>query len=98
MRGAVACRSTPCYGRGVTTVIPQRELRNNNAAVIAAVVAGESFLITRNGTAVAELRPLAEGRRRSVPKAEVLAVAAQGPHLDAERFRRDLDAAIDQGL
>ena len=37
--------------------IAQRELRNDNAKVIDAVQAGETFIITRNGEPVAELRP-----------------------------------------
>lgn len=44
--------------------ISQRELRNDNADVIRAVEAGESFLVTKNGRTVAELRPSggADGR------------------------------------
>lgn len=78
--------------------IPQRELRNDNARVIAAVAAGESFVVTRNGVPVAELRPIQQARRRFVPKAELVALAAAGPHLDLAEFRADLDRAIDQGL
>lgn len=78
--------------------IAQRELRNDNAKVMAAVVAGESFVVTRNGIPVAELRPVQNARRALVPKVELLALAAAGPRLDARRFRRDLDRVIDQGL
>jgi len=78
--------------------IPQRELRNDNARVIAAVAAGESFVITRNGVPVAELRPIQQARRSFVPKAELVTLAAAGPHVDFARFRADLDGAIDQGL
>ncbi|WP_125614712.1 type II toxin-antitoxin system Phd/YefM family antitoxin [Specibacter cremeus] len=38
--------------------ITQRELRNDNAQVIRAVEAGESFLVTKNGVSVAVLRPV----------------------------------------
>lgn len=78
--------------------IPQRELRNDNARVIAAVAAGESFVITRSGVPVAELRPIQQVRRSFVPKAELLALAAAGPHIDLGRFRADLDNAIDETL
>ena len=44
------------YAGGMRT-ISQRELRNDNAEVIRAVEAGESFLVTKNGKAVAELKP-----------------------------------------
>ena len=54
--------------------------------------------MTRNGTPVAELRPLARGRRLRVPRAEIAAVAVAGPRIDAAAFRRDLDAIIHQDL
>jgi prevent-host-death family protein len=38
--------------------ISQRELRNDSGAVLRAVEAGETYRVTRNGTPVAELRPL----------------------------------------
>jgi prevent-host-death family protein len=43
--------------------ITQREFRNNSAAVMDAVEAGETYHITRNGTEVAELRPIQRRRR-----------------------------------
>jgi prevent-host-death family protein len=79
-------------------IIAQRQLRNQNAQILDAVEAGESFVVTRNGTPVAELRPVSRGRRHLVPKAEVAALAAEGPHIDAAAFRRDLDRAINQSL
>ncbi|MGH3001471.1 MAG: type II toxin-antitoxin system Phd/YefM family antitoxin [Gaiellaceae bacterium] len=82
----------------MTRTIPQRELRNDNARVIAAVAAGESFVVTRNGVPVAELRPIQQVRRSFIPKAELVASAAAGPHIDLARFRADLDNAIDQTL
>jgi len=82
----------------VTRVIAQRELRNQNAQVIAAVEAGATFVVTRNGAPVAELRPLTRGRRRLVAKTDLASVVASGPSIDAAAFRRDLDHAIDQRL
>jgi prevent-host-death family protein len=82
----------------VAKVIPQRELRNDNAKVIDAVAAGESFVVTRNGVPVAEIRPVQTPRRTFVPKAEVLSMAASGPHVDALSFRSDLDRLLDQSL
>jgi len=79
-------------------VIAQRELRNDNARIMAAVEAGASFVVTRNGTPVAELRPLPGSRRRLVLRAEIAVAAAAGPHVDGAAVRRDLDAAADQGL
>ena len=78
--------------------IAQRELRNDNAKVIEAVVAGETFVVTRNGVPVAELRPIQQARRTFVPAAELLVLAATGPRIDRERFRADLDRVVKQGL
>jgi prevent-host-death family protein len=82
----------------VSRTIGQRELRNDNATVIAAVAAGETFVVTRNGTPVAELRPVQRHRPRFVSRAALLEAAGQGPHIHAGRFRADLQQAIEQGL
>jgi prevent-host-death family protein len=37
--------------------ISQRELRNDNASVMRAVEAGETFLVTKNGSPVAVVKP-----------------------------------------
>lgn len=78
--------------------IAQRELRNDNAKVIKAVAAGESFVVTHNGVPVAELRPIRQTRRTFVPTAELLALVGTGPRIDREQFRADLDRVVDQGL
>jgi prevent-host-death family protein len=96
--GSVADRSTLCYNRSMAKTIAQRELRNNNSKVIEAVAAGESFVVTRSGVPVAELRPIQQRRRTFVPTAELLALAATGPRIDRERFRADVDRVVDQGL
>jgi len=94
----VAGRSFLCYNESLARTIAQRELRNENAKVIEAVAAGESFIVTRNGVPVAELRPIRPARRTFVPTAELLALAAAGPAIDRERFRTDLDRVVDQLL
>lgn len=43
----------------MTRTITQAELRNGSAGVMDALEAGEDFVITRNGRAVGELRPIA---------------------------------------
>ena len=78
--------------------IPQRELRNDNAAVIRRVQAGETFLVTRNGVPVAELRPLPAGRERAVPRARLAALAQRLQPLDRARFRHELDDLADPWL
>ena len=93
----VACR-TPCYSWVMTKTIAQRELRNENAKVIDAVTAGETFVITRNGEPVAELRPARAGRSTFIDREEIEALATAGVGIDRHLFRADLDHVIDQGL
>jgi antitoxin (DNA-binding transcriptional repressor) of toxin-antitoxin stability system len=78
--------------------IAQRALRNDNATVIDAVAAGESFVVTRNGVPVAELRPIRAARRTFVPKTEILALVAVGPHIGRRAFRADLDSVSNPNL
>jgi prevent-host-death family protein len=82
----------------VAKTLAQRELRNNNAQVIDAVVAGETFIVTRNGEQVAELRPLRSTRRTFVPREEIAALAHPGQRIDRHQFRADLNREIDQDL
>ena len=74
--------------------ITQRELRNDSAAVLREVQAGQTLIVTRNGSPVAELRPL--GARRFVPRAVIAEAAARAARIDAARFRTELDAVVDQ--
>lgn len=78
--------------------IPQRELRNDNAKVIDAVTAGETFVVTRNGEPVAELRPFQAQRRTFVSRDAISKLAAAGVRIDHRQFRADLDQSIDQEL
>ena len=74
--------------------IAQRDLRK----VIEAVTAGETFIVTRNGEPVAELRPIQRHRRTFVSRTEIDEMAAGGVRIDHRRFRDDLDKAFDQGI
>ena len=69
--------------------IPQRELRNNVAAVLREVEAGERVRVTVRGRPVADLVPIAE-RKRGLSPEEVARIVAQVP-LDPG-FAGDLDA------
>lgn len=74
-------------------LVTQRELRNDSAAILREVQAGRTLIVSRNGTPVAELRPVPP--RRFVQR-EVIADAARlAPRVDAARFRDDLDAVVD---
>jgi prevent-host-death family protein len=77
--------------------IPQRELRNDNAKIIDAVTAGETFIVTRNGEPVAELRPVRPSRRTFIDRDEI-GSSAGAVRIDHRQFRADVDRAIDQSL
>ena len=72
-----------------------RELRNQGGRVLDRVVAGERVTITRDGEPVAELVPIA---RKPLSASAVVARFRKLPPVDAERFRADIDAIIDQTL
>lgn len=72
-----------------------RDLRNHGGDVVDRVAAGESVVITRSGTPVAELRPV-HGRRLGA--AALLERWKHLPPVDLERLRADLDAVLDPGL
>ena len=75
-------------------VITQRQLRNDSGEIMRELDRGESFIVTRNGTPVGELRPTQ--RRRFVPKAAVLAAFAGVGPVDFDRLRADVDRFVDQ--
>lgn len=78
--------------------IAQRELRNQNAKVIRAVAAGETFIATRSGEPVAELRPIKAGRRTFISRDDVAVLEGAAVSIDDHQFRADLDRSVDQGL
>ncbi len=74
--------------------ITQRELRNRSGEIMRALDRGESFVVTRNATAVGELVPW---RRRQFVAAEAAAAAFSGAsRIGADRFRGDIVAVLDQ--
>jgi prevent-host-death family protein len=78
--------------------IPQRELRNDNAKVMDAVATGETFVVTRNGEPIAELRPIRAVRRTFIARDDVARLAGANVRIDHRQFREDLDERVDQGL
>lgn len=87
-----------CYAWNVSTRIAQRELRNNNAEILNRVEAGESFIVTRNGVAVADVVPHSERKGPPMfPKTkDVVARQTTGrPALDREAWLRDIRQADD---
>lgn len=80
----------------MSRIITQRELRNDSAAVLREVQTGQTLIVTRNGVPVAELRPIQP--RRLVPRAIIAEAALRALRIDAERFRADVDAGVDQSV
>ena len=76
--------------------ITQRELRNDSGRIMRALDRGEAFVVTRNGRPVGELLPLR--RRAFVPSDVARAAFAGAPPITRRRFRRDLDALVDQAV
>jgi antitoxin (DNA-binding transcriptional repressor) of toxin-antitoxin stability system len=85
-----------CYAAAMKRVISQRELRNDSAAVLRDVQAGQTFSITRNGMLVAELRPI--GQRRFVPRSVIAQAARRAPRVELARLRADLDAVVNPSV
>lgn len=77
----------------MSRTITQRQLRNDSAAVLRDVQRGEIVTVTRNGTPIAELRPILP--RQFVPRATIASAAARAPRVDLARLRADLDAMVD---
>jgi prevent-host-death family protein len=69
-----------------------RDLRNKGGEVIRRAAAGETITITRDGTPVAELRPIP---KPGISSAEVLARWNRLPAMDPQKLRDDLDAIVD---
>lgn len=80
----------------MSTEIRQSELRNDNAAVMRRVAAGESFVVTVNGRPVADVIPHRQTgrRRRFVPAADAIAALTASPLSadDAQRWWHDIRA------
>jgi antitoxin (DNA-binding transcriptional repressor) of toxin-antitoxin stability system len=74
--------------------ITQRELRNDSGRIMNELDMGHSFLVTRNGVPVGELRPV--NRRMFVAKSAIAALFTHVPPTDAKKFRADLDEILDQ--
>lgn len=92
-----------CYHVAMGETIQQSQLRNDNAAIMRRVAAGEAFTVTVNGREVADLVPRQRdsGKRRFVPVGEV---AASMPALtesnarDWEHSVRHVDETLDDTL
>lgn len=76
--------------------ISQRELRNDSGRIMRALDEGRSFVVTRHGRAVGELRPLR--RDRFVDVRAVVDEFRGAPAVDWKRMRADLDDVVGQEI
>jgi antitoxin (DNA-binding transcriptional repressor) of toxin-antitoxin stability system len=75
--------------------ITVRELRNRGGEVLDRVARGEALTVTRDGQAIAELRPLT---RRPLPAAVLVERWRRLPAVDPGKLRVDLDDVLDGSL
>lgn len=75
--------------------ITVRELRNHGREVMDRVLTGEKLIVTRDGEAVAELRPV---RRSGLAAATLLERWSHLPDIDAAALRQDIDSVLDSSL
>ena len=78
----------------MTESISQRELRNDSGRIMRGLDEGRSYVVSRNGEPVGELRPLRRGRL--VDAGLVAAAFDNAAPVDAGRMREDVDAVLDQ--
>jgi prevent-host-death family protein len=93
----IARCSNWCYGISVSSQpeITQRDLRMRSREIMDAVERGQAFTVTRDGHRIGELVPLRQ-RRRFVSRAEFAAMSRAAAAIDADAFRADQAAAVDQ--
>lgn len=77
------------------TEVAVRDLRNHGGKVLDRVAGGETLTVTRDGLAVAELRPLP---RRPLPAAILLQRWRGLPAVDPLELRTDIDDLMDPSL
>lgn len=71
------------------------DLRDRGDDVFAEVARGETVTVTRNGEAIAEIRPYPP---RGLTTEELIARRRHLPPIDPVRLREDLDSVLDQSL
>lgn len=80
----------------MTEQISQRELRNDSGRIMRALDEGKSFVVSRHGQPVGELRPL---RRTHFVDAGIVGAAFRdAPEIDLAQLRSDLDDLVDQSI
>jgi antitoxin (DNA-binding transcriptional repressor) of toxin-antitoxin stability system len=77
------------------TEVTVRDLRNHGGEILDRVAGGESLTVTRDGHALAELRPLP---RRPLPATVLLERWRNMPAVDPVRLKADIDSVLDPAL
>jgi len=72
-----------------------RDLRNRGGVILDQVASGGAVVITRDGQAVAELRPLPSA---PLTARELIRRRRALPPVDPRRLRADIDEALDPSL
>ena len=73
-----------------------RQFVADSGSVTRGLRQGRTYTLTLNGEPLARMVPI--GRRRAVPKEEVLAIFATAPAIDVDELRADLDETVSQDL
>ena len=76
--------------------ISRRELRNDSGRIMRALDDEKSFLVSRHGRVLGELRPLR--RDRFIDARDALEAMRGAPEVERERLRADLDEVAVQEL
>lgn len=77
--------------------VSQRDLRLRSKEIMDAVERGRSFTVTRDGHGIGQLVPL-HHRPRFVSRAAFAEASRSAPAVDLATFRKDQQAACDDGL
>ena len=77
------------------STVTVRDLRNHSAEVLARVARGETLVVTRDGSPVAQMAPLP---RPAVTAAELVDRRRRLPAVDPVRLAADLDAILQGSL
>ncbi|MCL1841254.1 MAG: hypothetical protein FWF75_05865 [Propionibacteriaceae bacterium] len=73
--------------------ISQRDLRLHSREIMDALELGQSFTITRNGREIGEFVPKPR-KPMFLTREEFIELGRGLPHIDADKFRADIDAVI----
>jgi antitoxin (DNA-binding transcriptional repressor) of toxin-antitoxin stability system len=80
----------------VSEQISQRELRNDSDRILRALGNGKTFVVTRGGRPVGDLRPLR--RDRFIDAVAVVEVFRNAPAVNWKQIHDDLDVLVDQDV